>query len=65
MRIVETADGSVRVYELDAAKGHVLFVDPDCAIDIGQISLKDGAINWVRRPSESVRIAEGEKPDAR
>ena len=56
MKLVETADGQVRVYELDPEKHYVLFIDPDCLY--GEISLLHGAINMIRHPSESVVIVE-------
>lgn len=55
MHVVESADGTIKIIELDPTKQHLIIVDEDAVI--GEINLADGAI-IIKRPGSKIKFVE-------
>ena len=63
MKIVESADGTIRVIELDPTKIHWLILDANSGVDPRHIRWADGQI-FIKKPGTEITIVEGDRaPD--
>ena len=61
MKLVESADGTVKVIELDPSKMHWIILDADALLKPEQIRMRDGLI-FIKRPGAEFTVIEGDTP---